>query len=74
MTSLLFSLLDSFFFTLHLDIYFQEILDKHDANLAFFFWTHEMLPLDIFILALIDRDDDPHALIIAVCSHAFYLK
>lgn len=26
-----------------------------------------MLPLDIFLLALIDRDDDPHALIIAVC-------
>jgi len=32
-----------------------------------------MLPLDIFLLALIDRDDDPHALIIAVCS-CFYVK
>lgn len=53
--------------------FFQEILDKHDANLAFFFWTHEMLPLDIFILALIDRDDDPHALIIAVCSFMLLL-
>ncbi|CAH2033702.1 unnamed protein product [Thlaspi arvense] len=43
----------------------QAILVKQGANLAFFFWTHEMLPLDIFLLALIDRDDDPHALIIA---------
>ncbi|XP_024007851.1 mediator of RNA polymerase II transcription subunit 23 isoform X1 [Eutrema salsugineum] len=43
----------------------KEVLAKQDANLAFFFWTHEMLPLDIFLLALIDRDDDPHALIIA---------
>ena len=41
---------------------------KACANLAFFIWTHELLPLDILLLALIDRDDDPHALRIVVCS------
>lgn len=39
---------------------------KASSNLAFFIWTHELLPLDILVLALIDRDDDPHALHIAV--------
>ncbi|KAK6119989.1 hypothetical protein DH2020_046277 [Rehmannia glutinosa] len=40
----------------------QELILKACANLAFFIWTHELLPLDILLLALIDRDDDPHAL------------
>lgn len=39
---------------------------KASTNLAFFIWTHELLPLDILLLALIDRDDDPHALHIVV--------
>lgn len=39
---------------------------KASSNLAFFIWTHELLPLDILILALIDRDDDAHALHIVV--------
>ncbi|KAF3432138.1 hypothetical protein FNV43_RR26877 [Rhamnella rubrinervis] len=39
---------------------------KACANLAFFVWTHELLPLDILLLALIDRDDDPHALHIVI--------
>lgn len=39
---------------------------KASSNLAFFIWTHELLPLDILVLALIDRDDDSHALRIAV--------
>jgi len=47
-------------------IYFQDLLLKACANLAFFIWTRELLPLDILLLALIDRDDDPHALRIVV--------
>ncbi|KAF5450349.1 hypothetical protein F2P56_030709 [Juglans regia] len=44
----------------------QDLLLKVCANLAFFVWTHELLPLDILLLALIDRDDDPHALRIVI--------
>lgn len=40
----------------------QDLLSKAITNLAFFIWTHELLPLDILLLALIDRDDDPYAL------------
>ncbi|KAG2320940.1 hypothetical protein Bca4012_056042 [Brassica carinata] len=68
-TANIYTLVDVLLHKVHVDLQrghnIKEILDKHDANLAFFFWTHEMLPLDIFLLALIDRDDDPHALIIA---------
>lgn len=48
---------------------------KACANLSFFIWTHELLPLDILLLALIDRDDDPHSLQIVVgliCYVLFY--
>ncbi|CAN6727864.1 unnamed protein product [Malus baccata var. baccata] len=44
----------------------QDLLLKACANLAFYIWTHELLPLDILLLALIDRDDDPHALHIVI--------
>ncbi|KAL8161237.1 hypothetical protein V2J09_012726 [Rumex salicifolius] len=44
----------------------QDLLLKTTTNLAFFIWNHELLPLDIFLLALIDRDDDPHALHIVI--------
>ncbi|CAA2969488.1 Hypothetical predicted protein [Olea europaea subsp. europaea] len=40
----------------------QDLMLKACANLSFFIWTHELLPLDILLLALIDRDDDPHSL------------
>ncbi|CAN6233571.1 unnamed protein product [Urochloa humidicola] len=40
----------------------QDLLSKAITNLSFFIWTHELLPLDILLLALIDRDDDPYAL------------
>lgn len=47
---------------------------KACTNLAFFIWNHELLPLDILLLALIDRDDDPHALRIVVRLHlTFFL-
>lgn len=45
---------------------FQELILKASTNLAYFIWTNELLPLDILLLALIDRDDDPHALRIVV--------
>ncbi|KAG6714118.1 hypothetical protein I3842_05G186900 [Carya illinoinensis] len=44
----------------------QDLVLKASANLTFFVWTHELLPLDILLLALIDRDDDPHALHIVI--------
>ncbi|XP_047340953.1 mediator of RNA polymerase II transcription subunit 23 [Impatiens glandulifera] len=44
----------------------QDVLLKTSNNLAYFVWNSELLPLDILLLALIDRDDDPHALHIAI--------
>ncbi|XAR63664.1 hypothetical protein NMG60_11023688 [Bertholletia excelsa] len=44
----------------------QELILKTCANLAYFIWTNELLPVDIMLLALIDRDDDPHALRIVI--------
>lgn len=44
----------------------QDLLSKAITNLVFFIWTHELLPLDILLLALIDRDDDPYALRLVV--------
>ncbi|KAF7808635.1 mediator of RNA polymerase II transcription subunit 23 [Senna tora] len=44
----------------------QDLLLKACASLVFFVWSHELLPLDILLLALIDRDDDPHALRIVI--------
>ncbi|XP_039161955.1 mediator of RNA polymerase II transcription subunit 23-like [Eucalyptus grandis] len=46
--------------------FMQDLLFKTSTNLAFLIWTHELLPLDILLLALIDRDDDPHALRIVI--------
>lgn len=46
--------------------FLQDLLLKAYRNLTSFIWTHEILPLDILLLALIDRDDDPHALRIVV--------
>ncbi|KAJ0257673.1 Mediator of RNA polymerase II transcription subunit 23 [Hirschfeldia incana] len=68
-TANIYTFVDVLLHNVHVDLQrghgLEEILNKNDANFSFFFWTHEMLPLDIFLLALIDRDDDPHALIIA---------
>jgi len=47
----------------------QDLMLKACASIAFFVWTNELLPLDILLLALIDRDDDPHALRIVVCAY-----
>ncbi|KAL3830745.1 hypothetical protein ACJIZ3_019547 [Penstemon smallii] len=44
----------------------QDLMLKACANLTFFIWTHELLPLDILLLALVDRDDDPQALRIVI--------
>ncbi|XP_074591663.1 mediator of RNA polymerase II transcription subunit 23 isoform X2 [Curcuma longa] len=44
----------------------QDLLSKAIANFSFFIWTLELLPLDIIVLALIDRDDDPYALRIVI--------
>lgn len=56
------------FLNVSLILLLKELLLKTCANLSFFVWTHELLPLDILLLALIDRDDDPHALPIVVIS------
>lgn len=44
----------------------QDVISNSCENLANFIWIHELLPPDILLLALIDRDDDPHALRIVV--------
>lgn len=44
----------------------QDLLLKASENLNSLIWTHELLPLDILLLALNDRDDDPQALRIVV--------
>ncbi|KAJ4832847.1 hypothetical protein Tsubulata_001931 [Turnera subulata] len=44
----------------------QDLRLKTSVNLAYFVWTQELLPLDILLLALTDRDDDPHALRIVI--------
>ncbi|KAI3731555.1 hypothetical protein L1987_62744 [Smallanthus sonchifolius] len=44
----------------------QDVISNTCENLAQFIWIHELLPPDILLLALMDRDDDPHALRIVV--------
>ncbi|KAI3763730.1 hypothetical protein L2E82_13725 [Cichorium intybus] len=44
----------------------QDVISNVCGNLAHFIWKHELLPPDVLLLALIDRDDDPHALPIVV--------
>ncbi|KAK1413712.1 hypothetical protein QVD17_35490 [Tagetes erecta] len=44
----------------------QDVISSTCENLAQFIWVHELLPPDILLLALMDRDDDPHALSILV--------
>ncbi|GFQ00488.1 mediator of RNA polymerase ii transcription subunit 23 [Phtheirospermum japonicum] len=44
----------------------QDIMLKVCTNFGFFIWTIELVPLDILLLALIDRDDDPNALRIVI--------
>ncbi|KFK44411.1 hypothetical protein AALP_AA1G253700 [Arabis alpina] len=67
-TANIYTLVDVLLHRIHIDLQqgLNDTLTKVDANLAFFFFTHEMLPLDIFLLSLIDRDDDPYALRIAI--------
>eukprot|EP00252_Welwitschia_mirabilis_P010175 TRINITY_DN23348_c0_g1_i1.p1 TRINITY_DN23348_c0_g1~~TRINITY_DN23348_c0_g1_i1.p1 ORF type:complete len:1136 (+),score=169.95 TRINITY_DN23348_c0_g1_i1:69-3476(+) len=44
----------------------QDLLLNASARLALLMWTQELLPFDIVLLALIDRDDDTHALRLVV--------
>ncbi|KAL0921580.1 hypothetical protein M5K25_008666 [Dendrobium thyrsiflorum] len=44
----------------------QDLLSKAISGIVFFIWTHELLPLDILLLALIDRDDDTYSLRIVI--------
>jgi hypothetical protein len=46
--------------------YLQNLLLATSAGLAHFMWTQELLPFDIVLLALTDRDDDAHALRLVV--------
>ncbi|GJR82347.1 mediator of RNA polymerase II transcription subunit 23 [Tanacetum coccineum] len=41
-----------------------DVISNSYENLANFIWIHELLPPDILLLALTDRDDDPHSLCI----------
>ncbi|CAM6090169.1 unnamed protein product [Calypogeia fissa] len=44
----------------------HDLLLRASAGLAMLMWTQEILPFDITLLALSDRDDDPHALRLVV--------
>lgn len=65
-TSNIYTMVDVLLHNIHTELnhghLLQELLLKATTNLAFFIWTHELLPFDILLLALIDRDDDPQAL------------
>ncbi|XP_059649495.1 mediator of RNA polymerase II transcription subunit 23 [Cornus florida] len=65
-TANIYTMVDVLLHTIQLELQhghsMQDLILKACANLAFFIWTHELLPLDILLLALTDRDDDPHAL------------
>lgn len=69
-TANIYTMVDVLLHHIHLELQhghsLQDLILRACANLAFFIWTHELLPLDILLLALIDRDDDPHALRIVV--------
>ncbi|XVE85456.1 hypothetical protein DITRI_Ditri17bG0092500 [Diplodiscus trichospermus] len=69
-TSNIYTMVDVLLHHIHMELQhghlLQDLLLKTCANLAFFVWTHELIPLDILLLALIDRDDDPHALRIVI--------
>ncbi|KAL5763184.1 hypothetical protein ACOSP7_019448 [Xanthoceras sorbifolium] len=69
-TANIYTMVDVLLHNIHVELQrghsLQDLLLKTCANLAFFVWTHELLPLDILLLALIDRDDDPHALHIVI--------
>ncbi|CAK9172249.1 unnamed protein product [Ilex paraguariensis] len=65
-TANIYTMVDVLLHHIHLELQLrhplQDLILKACANLAYFIWTHDLLPLDILLLALIDRDDDPHAL------------
>ncbi|KAF8378596.1 hypothetical protein HHK36_029944 [Tetracentron sinense] len=69
-TSNIYTMVDVLLHHIHVELQhgnpIQDLQVKASSNLAFFIWTHELLPLDILLLALIDRDDDPHALRIVI--------
>ncbi|KAJ8760895.1 hypothetical protein K2173_021933 [Erythroxylum novogranatense] len=69
-TANIYTLVDVLLHNIHMELQhghlIQDLLLKACSNLAFFLWTHELLPLEILLLALNDRDDDPHALRIVV--------
>ncbi|XWS22865.1 hypothetical protein CRYUN_Cryun29cG0072800 [Craigia yunnanensis] len=69
-TSNIYMMVDVLLHHIHMELQhghsLQDLLLKTCANLAFFVWTHELIPLDILLLVLIDRDDDPHALRIVI--------
>ncbi|XVF85420.1 hypothetical protein PTKIN_Ptkin17bG0116800 [Pterospermum kingtungense] len=69
-TSNIYTMVDVLLHHIHMELQhahlLQDLLLKTCANLAFFVWSHELIPLDILLLALIDRDDDPHALHIVI--------
>ncbi|KAL7602984.1 hypothetical protein Lser_V15G14952 [Lactuca serriola] len=65
-----YTLVDVLLCNIHLEIKhghsLQDVISNVCGNLAHFIWKHELLPPDVLLLALTDRDDDPHALPIVV--------
>ncbi|CAI9278469.1 unnamed protein product [Lactuca saligna] len=69
-TANVYTLVDVLLCNIHLEIKhghsLEDVISNVCGNLAHFIWKHGLLPPDVLLLALIDRDDDPHALPIVV--------
>ncbi|KAM3394800.1 mediator of RNA polymerase II transcription subunit 23 [Capsicum galapagoense] len=69
-TANIYTMVDVLLHHIHLELQrghsLQDLMLKACGNLSVFIWNHELLPPDILLLALIDRDDDPHALRIVI--------
>uniref|UniRef100_A0A1S4DIE7 Mediator of RNA polymerase II transcription subunit 23-like n=2 Tax=Nicotiana TaxID=4085 RepID=A0A1S4DIE7_TOBAC len=69
-TANIYTMVDVLLHHIHLELQrghpLQDLMLKACGNLSIFIWTHELLPPDILLLALIDRDDNPHALRIVI--------
>ncbi|XP_024525879.1 mediator of RNA polymerase II transcription subunit 23 [Selaginella moellendorffii] len=69
-TSNIYMLVDILLHHMHLQLQHghsqQDLLLRASATLTYLVWSQEILPFDILLLALLDRDDDIHALRLVV--------
>ncbi|KAL3685167.1 hypothetical protein R1sor_003189 [Riccia sorocarpa] len=69
-TSNIYTMVDVMLHNIHVQLQLghlqHELLLRASAGLASLMWSQEILPFDITLLALVDRDDDTHALRLVV--------